>query len=787
MATPRTARRVLLAAVLTASLALPAVQTVQAVAQTPVAGPAAKATAPAPTVPTGYDEVDRLGDAVARTGTAAPAPGGGSLGSGHVPGMLPDRVGAPAPTATELAASGSAATTAAGVPCTVDGMAGLSPNGLADFLTDPAVTVDGCLKSFLWTWDARYNTTMDDAHVQAVARRITQLSAADNGTGAAHLYELWTFLHATVYFDWTQGGIDVTDAATLAAIQQAVTAYGNSPHAFDDTELAGVTIREMTTTAGSVGLRQNNLGLAKRILAKFAPGTRIADSWGWGTAGLAALNLNFLGVGNQDPAFLPQVVADPSYRAAFKVFAGYAHLKGTQNEWMARDGVGEYGRFGQIAGLRAGITAEIGGLLATTKAAFGEYSGPWIKVVGWANTFGNCAEFGVCTDKIEAKLFPYTYSYDNGAVAVRTALDRATVDQMYYASKQVKTQFFRVLGTDVPLAGDTNATLNIHLYATRSDYEVYHPLLTGMATNNGGIYIERGATFYTYQRTPAESYLTLEELFRHEYTHYLNGRWATPGYFGEARWYAKDLTTAMDEGTAEFFDGSTRDQGVKVRRSLVAKLASDEAAGIPRLTVDQLLHASYDDTPAFHFYNYAGTFYEFLWAEHPARLREMYGYLRADDPAGFDAWRTRTGADRGLQAEYNAFLDAQIAKAGSLYVPSTSYTANGALRFAYPAEVQSAIAAATQNTPNCKDNGDWANKPMRFVCTGAITANLADAGNPDRVFKDMSYTVDYFLLTRTKGVANNLDDMNCWFGPVNVWPGGKAGTSDYTCEGPLRR
>ncbi len=448
----------------------------------------------------------------------------------------------------------------------------------------------------------------------------------------------------------------------------------------------------------------------------------------------------------------------------------------------------EYGRTGQIAALRAALTADLGPLLDTTKAVFGEYSAPWVKVVGWANFYGVCAQFGVCTAQIEARLFPYTYKYDNGALEVHTALDKATVDQMYYASKQVKTQFFRVLGTDVPLTGDVNSTLHIHLYASRADYEVYHPLLTGMATNNGGIYIENGATFYTYQRrVPQDSTLTLEELFRHEYTHYLNGRWATPGTFGEPRWYDNDLTTAMDEGTAEFFDGSTRDQGVLVRRSLVAKLAQDEAAGIPRMSINELIHARYTDTPAFHFYNYAGTFFEFLWLQHPSQLREMYGYLRADNPAGFDAWRTRVGSDRALQGQYSAFLDTQIAQLSTLYVPSTSFTPNGYLKFAYPAEVQSAIAAATSNTPSCKDNGDWDNKPMRFVCTGRITANLSDSTSPDAVFKDMSSTVDYFILQRTKGVANNLDDMNCSFGKVDVWTGGKAGTADYTCEGPLRR
>ncbi|WP_371501286.1 collagenase [Kitasatospora sp. NBC_00374] len=793
MSTPRTARRVLLAAALAASLTLPAVQTAQAIgaAAAPAApvgtSPASPAPAPASN-PSAYDEVDHLAAATAKAGGAAPAPGGGSLGDSLLPGRLPDRVGAPAPVAGPSAPVGAPGSTAAGVPCTAAGMAGLDPAQLVAFLTDPAVTADGCLAGFLWTWDARYATAMDDAHVQAVANRITQLAAGHDGTNGAHLYELWTFLHATVYFDFNHDQIDVTDAATLATIQQAINAYSANPRAFDSTDQAAAILREMTITAGSVGLRQNNLPLVKRILAAFGPGTRVAGSVQWGNAGLAALNVNYLGIYNQDPAFMAAVAADADYRAVFRAFASAAQLKGTANAWVARDAVAEYGRFGQIPSLRAAVSADLGPLLDTTKSVFGEFSAPWVKAVGWANYYGVCAQFGVCTSQIEAALFPYTYRYDNGALEVHTALDRATVDQMYYASKQVKTQFFRVLGTDAPLAGDVNSTLHIHLYASRADYEVYHPLLTGMATNNGGIYIENGATFYTYQRrVPQDSSLTLEELFRHEYTHYLNGRWATPGTFGEPRWYANDLTTAMDEGTAEFFDGATRDQGILVRRSLVNRLAQDEAAGIPRMSINELIHARYTDTPAFHFYNYAGTFFEFLWLKHPSQLREMYGYLRADNPAGFDAWRTRVGADAGLQTEYNAFLDARIANIPDLYVPNTSFTPNGYLKFAYPAEVQAAFAGATQSTPSCKDNGDWDNKPMRFVCTGRITANLADSTSADAVFKDMSSTVDYFILERTKGVANNLDDMNCSFGAVDIWPGGRAGTADYTCEGPLRR
>lgn len=795
MSTTHTTRRVLLAAAIAASLTLPAVQTAQALtpasatrtAAAPTAAP--PVTAPVPD-PTAYDDVDHLGTAVARTGTAAPAPGGGSLGSARIPGALPAQVGRPAPTAADLtpAPRATVARTAAGVPCTVDGLTGLAPAQLVDFLTDPAVSADGCLNGILWTWDARFATTMDTAHVQAVANRISAAAATDDGNDSAHLYELWTFLHAVVYHDWSHTEIDVTDARTAAAIQQAITAYAAGPHAFDAGDVAGHTMRELGIVAGSTGLRQGNLGLVKRILGVFGPGTALAGSSAWGGAALSALNVNYLGIYNQDQPFTAAVAADADYRAVFRSFANAGYLKGTANAWLARDAVAEYGRFGQIPPLKPAITADLGALLDLTTSAFGQFSDPWVKVVGWANTYGVCAQFNVCTDQIEARLFPNTYRYDNGAIEVHTALDKATVDQMYYASKQVKTQYFRVLGTDVPLAGDVNSTLHIHLYASRADYEVYHPLLTGMGTNNGGIYIENGATFYTYQRrVPQDSTLTLEELFRHEYTHYLNGRWAVPGYFGDDRWYHDDMTTAMDEGTAEFFDGSTRDQGILVRKSLVAKLAQDEAAGIPRMTVRELIHAKYGDTPAFHFYNYAGTFFEFLWQKHPSLIREMYGYQRADDPAGFEGWRNKVSDDAALNAEYSAFLDAQIKNLANLYVPSTSFTANGSLKYALPSEVQRAFAKATGARPGCKDNGDWNNKPMRFVCTGRVTANLADAGNPDQVFKDMSDTVDYFILQRTKGVANNLDDMNCYFGKVEPWSNGRAGTADYTCEGPLRR
>ncbi|GAB2745319.1 hypothetical protein GCM10027072_46770 [Streptomyces bullii] len=666
-------------------------------------------------------------------------------------------------------------------------MTRLGPETFADFLADPAVTADGCLRTILWTWDARLAPVMDDAHVRAVAQRATALAARHDGRNSSHLLEMFTYLHAVVYHDFSRAEIDVSDPPTAQAMRRAIHSFGAAPRSFDATRSNAETLREALYTGSAAGLRHSQLPLIRKVLATLDRyhTTTYADS-SWGGAALAALTVNYLGLyaGNDDRSFRTLVARNDAYRAAFRAFAGYTHLKGTPNEWAARDALSEYARFGEIPSLRDAIVADLGALLGPVTADWGR-GAPWAKIVSWLNHYDACAPYGVCIRDIERELFPHTYRYDNGTLTVRTGLDRVTVDQLYYASKQVKAQFHRVLGTGTPLAGDSNGVLTVVLYASRADYEAYHPLLTGMDTDNGGIYIERGATFYTYQRrVPQDSRLTLEELFRHEYVHYLNGRWAVHGSFGEGPWYRGDRTTAMDEGTAEFFAGATRDDGVAVRRSLVHGIVRDTAGGGPRMSVDRILHATYGGD-GFRFYDYAGTLFAYLWTERPSQLREMYRHLRADDPAAFDAWRGRLGRDAAVQQGYDAFLDRQIAKADDLFVPRTSYVPHDRLRESGADAVRAVFIAATSSGAECTANGD-AGMP-RFACTGRITARLTDADSADRVFQDMAWTVDRFLLDRAAPASPNFADMDCAFGEVQIWPDRTGGTSDYLCEGPLRR
>ena len=49
-----------------------------------------------------------------------------------------------------------------------------------------------------------------------------------------------------------------------------------------------------------------------------------------------------------------------------------------------------------------------------------------------------------------------------------------------------------------------------------------------------------------------QSIYSLEELFRHEFTHYLQGRYEVPGLFGRGDMYQNERLTWFQEGNAEF-------------------------------------------------------------------------------------------------------------------------------------------------------------------------------------------------------------------------------------------
>jgi microbial collagenase len=693
---------------------------------------------------------------------------------------------APAGTAASDVPLARHATQTLPADCTLDHLAGLSPAGLAGFLTEPGVTADECLSTLLWTWTPQLAHVFTPADVETVAARTVQLAPGYDGTDSGHLHELWYYLHAANYQGFYHPELGLTGQPdVVAAYDRAVDAYTANPHWADLTDDAGRTGHEMMIALNQAGVRAHHLPLLTAILGEMATsGPRAADS-GRQTVADDVFQVNYLGVSNADPDYLKALESTPAFVAALGSFGDDKALH-PKADWLLRDGVDEYGRLGTLPAFKDQVHTRLAAYLPTAQTAYGPLSYPWLAAAQTLeDTYHDCARFHACRSDVTARVFTHTYTYDDGNLDMHTPLGRATMEELYYASKQVKSQFFRILGTDQPLAGDPNKVLHMRVYASRADYEKFQPYLYRLSTANGGITIESMGTFFTYQRrVPQDSTLTLEELFRHEYTHYLNGRWAVPGIFGDgSAFFLDDRTTAFDEGMAEYLAGSTQD-GVRQRKALIDAIIADQAVN-GRMTVQQAFHAGYGDADPFRFYAYTGSLFAMLGQSHPALLHEMYGYLRKDDTAGWDAFRNRLGADAALQAEYNGYLDTQIADEPHLFVPTTPHTPPAALPAVSASAVHAAFVKATGVAASCTQIFTTA---PRFACTGRITASLpSPQADADQQRLAMAETADYYLQHRAEAAhLANFADMNCYYGDPQPWSGATAETSRFTCEGPLR-
>lgn len=205
----------------------------------------------------------------------------------------------------------------------------------------------------------------------------------------------------------------------------------------------------------------------------------------------------------------------------------------TENSWLINNGIYYAGRLGKFH------SNPNKGLAVVTQAMhmYPRLSEAYFNAVeqistnyGGKDYYGNTVDLQKIREEGQQQYLPKTYTFDDGSIVFKTG-DKVTeekVKRLYWAAKEVQAQYHRVIGNDAALeAGKADDVLTIVIYNDPYEYK-RNSQLYGYDTNNGGIYIEGKETFFTYERTPQQSSYTLEELFRHEFTHYLQGRYEVP-------------------------------------------------------------------------------------------------------------------------------------------------------------------------------------------------------------------------------------------------------------------
>ncbi|MBK3496545.1 collagenase ColA [Viridibacillus sp. YIM B01967] len=281
---------------------------------------------------------------------------------------------------------------------------------------------------------------------------------------------------------------------------------------------------------------------------------------------------------------------------------------------------------------------------------------------------GNTVDLPKIREEGKKQYLPKTYTFDDGSIVFKTG-DKVTEDKvqrLYWAAKEVKAQYHRVIGNDKALEqGNADDVLTVVIYDTPDQYQLNRQLY-GYETNNGGIYIEEKGTFFTYERTPEQSIYSLEELFRHEFTHYLQGRYEVPGLFGTGDMYQNERLTWFQEGNAEFFAGSTRTNDVVPRKSIISGL-SDEPS--QRYTAEQTMFAKYG---SWDFYNYSFALQSYMYNHQFDTFDRIQDLIRANDVKSYDAYRDALSKDPQLNTEYQAYMQQLIDNQEKYDVPQVS-------------------------------------------------------------------------------------------------------------------
>ncbi|HFU7069764.1 collagenase ColA [Bacillus bombysepticus] len=342
-----------------------------------------------------------------------------------------------------------------------------------------------------------------------------------------------------------------------------------------------------------------------------------------------------------------------------------------ENSWLINNGIYYAGRLGKFH------SNPNKGLEVITQAMnlYPRLSGAYFVAVeqmktnyGGKDYSGNAVDLQKIREEGKQQYLPKTYTFDDGSIVFKTG-DKVTeekIKRLYWAAKEVKAQYHRVIGNDKALEpGNADDVLTIVIYNNPDEYQLNRQLY-GYETNNGGIYIEEKGTFFTYERTPKQSIYSLEELFRHEFTHYLQGRYEVPGLFGSGEMYQNERLTWFQEGNAEFFAGSTRTNNVVPRKSIISGLSSDPAS---RYTAKQTLFAKYG---SWDFYKYSFALQSYLYNHQFDTFDKIQDLIRANDVRNYDAYRELLSKNTQLNAEYQAYMQQLIDNQDKYNVPQVT-------------------------------------------------------------------------------------------------------------------
>ena len=677
--------------------------------------------------------------------------------------------------------------------CTSEDIVGLTNADLHTYLIEQT---DACL-SYLWSLNANVESVLTDSNIQWIANSIEEIANTYEGNNNEGLHQLLFFVRIAYYYDF-YNQINPLSQATFDEAYAAIDSLKDSDHILDEGDEARKNLKQMIILADTAAFGEILIPHFITILQTMTDGDTDLDHY-W-TASTVYSTMFCIKRSTDKPNFNAHenLVELLERMGELSVDADETLISGDE-EWLVNWAIWGFARLGLIYDEEPTLY-DLGCqyIIAAENHHYSEieYTVPFLWAVHAHDHYYNYYDSDTCVnpveqfsmdsirDSLEEQLFPNTFVFDDGHIVIRTSLSVEDITPLYYATKEVKAQFFRLSESSLPVDEDPNHNITMIIYGSRAAYRAYHPLIYGISSNNGGIYIEQWGKFFTYQRTPDESIYTLEELVRHEYAHYLANRHIIHGMWGENEIYDGNRLTWFDEGLAEFLTGSTKRDGIEPRLSVLQRINND---GQNRLTTDQIFSSTYNSGPKF--YRYGAALFDFMYHNHNHIIRDLFGCLNNDDADCFDSIVNGLASDDSFEEDYQLHIDQMLLLLDSYSSPTAEFLENDNLAYIETAFVENEIRRTSRYGYDVECDFAVKDNLQRYRCIGTLHLNNSDYSTTEETWPLFNKHLNK-MMNDISGNPElpNLDDAICWFDRILIEPSIRSTfdhRTSYHCEIPL--
>ncbi|OXY88670.1 collagenase [Streptomyces diastatochromogenes] len=579
--------------------------------------------------------------------TPVPPPTGATTGATERPAaqarrLSPAQLPPHAPTFTrsmETAPHG----VAKGASCTPADFGGRTGAALVSFVKTSSTD---CVNTLFSVTGRDGHDIFRQAQMLTVANAFTRTAGQYRGDNSGSLLQLVLFLRAGYYVQFNHpGDVGSYTSRLTTAVTGGLDSFFARAHSRDVTAANGDVLGETVILTDSADQQGRYLDVYRRLLYDYDSSYDAIDSM------IRAVNDVYtpLWRGNWNPAYVQAVDADPRIVDTLYDFAlANTDQLGTDLAFLDSNAGMNLARYVEHPELRETVRPLTKDLLDRTGIT-GPTAGLWVAVATQANSYdgADCAYYDVCDlpAKLTKAVLPVTRHCDANVSILAQSLTATDLDAACASVLNQSTYFRGLVKADGAIPGQYVSTIQLVVFASRTDYQTYAGPIYGISTDNGGMTLDgdpsdpaNRVTSIMYQKNYDDGFVARIWNLNHEYTHFLDARDDMKGDFTQQ-------TSVPDvwwiEGLAEYVSYSYRgladDQAIQEAAKHTYKLST-------------LFENTYANSDVTRTYPWGYLAVRYMSERHPDDAQRMLARFRVGDYTGgyavyHDGIGTRYDAD----------------------------------------------------------------------------------------------------------------------------------------------